>query len=298
MTRLLLPILELYGRKYSSLLDISCLCVGCLSSSSNMMITIFLTFQTIARSNTNAILAAFWANLEIFRDAALLREIRRNIRSSLGSSDPSNLSFDIEKLVGQPLLQSVYAETLRLRVHVYMTRCPERKALEINGWTFPKDQIVLVSSTPAHLDENAWNRGRNGSRPLTKFWAERFLVYRDDPYSGPQRKAIGTSWSKTNASESLRTEEVNRKPVPEFLMSGMTGSWIPYGGGPRACPGRHFAKREIMLMCALMVSLFDVEVLADEKALEMNSADYGLGTLRPVGKVPFRIRRRTDQCEL
>lgn len=64
-------------------------------------------------------------------------------------------------------------------------------------------------------------------------------------------------------------------------MNGMRGSWIAYGGGTRACPGRHFAKWEIMMTCALIVSIFDVEILADEVALEMNPADYGLGTLRP-----------------
>ena len=258
------------------------------------------------RANTNAILAAFWANLEIFRDPDLLLKIRDNIRSSLDSPVQSNHDYDIEKLVRQPLLQSIYAETLRLRVHVYMTRCPERKNLEINGWTFPKDKVVLVSSTPAHLDENAWNCGPNESQPLTQFWAERFLVYPNDPHSGPKKKKSGRDSSsvrnspnnhpeaqRKNTSEPQSTSESTSEP--EFSTAGMTGSWIPYGGGPRACPGRHFAKREIMMICAVMVSMFDVEIRADDQALEMNPADYGLGTLRPTDKVPFRIRRRKDE---
>ena len=260
------------------------------------------------RANTNAILAAFWANLEIFRDSALLSQIRHDLPSSLDSPAQSSFHFNIDKLVRQPLLQSVYAETLRLRVHVYMTRCPERKSLEINGWTFPKDKVVLVSSTPAHLDESAWNCGRNGSKPLHQFWAERFLIYPNDPHSGPQRRipprdpptprppeAKAQANASANPKPINETEEANdhHHPAPEFSLRGMSGSWIPYGGGPRACPGRHFAKREIMTTCALMASMFDVEILADDEALEMNAADYGLGTLRPVGKVPFRIRRRS-----
>lgn len=251
-----------------------------------------LTPHMFVRANTNAILAAFWANLEIFRDPALLSKIRHSIRSSLDSPVQSNLRFNIEKLVRQPLLQSVYAETLRLRVHVYTTRCPERENLDINGWTFPKNKAVLVSSSPAHLDESAWNCGRNGSKPLTKFWAERFLVYPNDPHSGPQKKILDSTRTRDPTISSSETEKAKDDAEPEFSTSGMIGSWIPYGGGPRACPGRHFAKREIMMTCALIVSIFDVEILADEEALEMNPADYGLGTLRPADKVPFRIRRR------
>lgn len=262
---------------------------------------LWLTFDLLSlRANTNAILAAFWANLEIFRDPNLLLKIRHNIRSSFDSPVQSKHHFDIEKLVRQPLLQSVYAETLRLRVHVYMTRCPERQNLEVNGWTFPKDKVVLVSSTPAHLDENAWNCGPNDSQPLTQFWAERFLIYPNDPQSGPQKKKPKKTSSPdpnpppTHHQETQQkdTSEPEPEPEPEFSTTGMTGSWIPYGGGPRACPGRHFAKREIMTICALLVSLFDIEICADDQALEMNPADYGLGTLRPADKVPFRIRRR------
>lgn len=254
------------------------------------------------RANTNAILAAFWANLEIFRDPNLLLKIRHNIRCSLDSPVQSNHYFDIDKLVRQPLLQSVYAETLRLRVHVYMTRCPERQNLEVNGWTFPKDKVVLVSSTPAHLDENAWNCGPNDSHPLNQFWAERFLIFPNDPYSGPQKKKKNQhkrdSSPVQNPTEAHQKDTFEPEPEPEFSTTGMTGSWIPYGGGPRACPGRHFAKREIMMICALMVSMFDIEIRADDQALEMNPADYGLGTLRPVDKVPFRIRRRMVKGEM
>lgn len=33
------------------------------------------------------------------------------------------------------------------------------------------------------------------------------------------------------------------------------------GGGTSICPGRHFAKQEIMLTLAMIVSRFDIEVL-------------------------------------
>lgn len=96
---------------------------------------------------------------------------------------------------------------------------------------------------------------------------------------------LGSTQTRDPTISSMEEEKGKDDGGPEFSMSGMTGLWIPYGGGPRACPGRHFAKREIMVTCALMISMFDVEILADEEAL---------GTLRPADKVPFRIRRRID----
>lgn len=192
-----------------------------------------------------------------------------------------------------------------------MTRCPERKNLEINGWTFPKDKVVLVSSTPAHLDETAWNCGRDGSKPLTSFWPDRFLIYPNDPHSGPQKPPPFSNLTSPHSPQDPFPSPSNSAPQhnnplpstanPTFSLSGMSGSWIPYGGGPRACPGRHFAKREIMSTCALMASMFDVEIACAGNGngngngdIEMNPVDYGLGTLRPVDKVPFRIRRRRD----
>lgn len=58
------------------------------------------------------------------------------------------------------------------------------------------------------------------------------------------------------ASKEQRTRVKEGKGVidrpPYFSLDGLNGSWIPYGGGFRACPGRHFAKREILMTLAVM----------------------------------------------
>lgn len=71
----------------------------------------------------------------------------------------------------------------------------------------------------------------------------------------------------------------------------MSGSFIPFGGGVYTCPGRHFAKREVLLTCAVLVALVDIE-LDRESDLEMDWSTCGFGTLKPKGAVPFRMRRR------
>jgi hypothetical protein len=42
----------------------------------------------------------------------------------------------------------------------------------------------------------------------------------------------------------------------------------------------------------MMITRFDIEILADKEALQLDSSGYGLAIMRPVGKVPFRIRQR------
>lgn len=79
---------------------------------------------------------------------------------------------------------------------------------------------------------------------------------------------------------------------PKSISSGMADAWIPYGVGERTCPGRFFAKREIILFCAEIVSEFDLELLATEKHFKANSRFYGLGTQRSLNEIPFRLRRR------
>ena len=193
--------------------------------------------------------------------------------------------LDIEKLVKNPLLQSLYAEALRLHIAAFIMRSPERKDMKINKWIFPKGEIVLVATTPAHMDENVWNTGRANQHPLNRFWAERFLVYPNDPASGPTRRVQNR--------ESAKVSEGN---APAFSLDGLGGSWIPYGGGFRACPGRHFAKREIIMTFAIMVTMFEIEVDGSQ-ALETDPRANGLGAQRPRHRIPFRIRKRETQYQ-
>jgi len=281
---------------------------------------------------TNAVPCAFWAVVQICRDPVSLSRIHEELRSSTCTMSPSNLSrtssrvepqsdlakddptaesqsptalpplsplpiLEVESLLRKPFLLSIYAETLRLYVRVYITRCPERSDLQINDWIFPKNKVILVASDPAHFDSQIWNTS-NGRHPLNKFWAERFLLRAGDDSSGPVRNLEGH-----NAEGSIKPlkgrlgQESNLQPatlkIPvRFTMNGLYGSWIPYGGGSRACPGRHFAKREILFTCAMLLAAFDIEILAHEEDLKIAGGRYGFGAQYPAGKIPARIRKR------
>lgn len=160
----------------------------------------------------------------------------------------------------------------------------------------------MASSDPAHFNPQVWNT-QHGLHPLNVFWAQRFLVrqgYRnssstcsrndieghEEPHELPQERLL------RQESLSPQTSTVHADTPVKFTLNGLKGSWIPYGGGSRACPGRHFAKREILVTCAKLVAAFDIEVVTDEKAFTIQGGRYGLGAQKPARKVPVRIRRR------
>lgn len=79
------------------------------------------------------------------------------------------------------------------------------------------------------------------------------------------------------------------------MTSGLANSYMPYGVGERMCPGRGFARREIIAFCALMVDRFDIEIVPTKKEFELNPLFYGIGTQRPLRSIPFKIRKRRSQ---
>ena len=272
---------------------------------------------------TNAIPCTFWALVHIYRDHVLLSQVRAELRSSISPTIPSYTTaiaesercpadvlpskqpqtipspslqylFSVSTLLKQPLLQSIYAETLRLYVCGYITRSPSRSSLLVNNYVFPQNSVLLASSDPAHFDPLVWNTCA-GRFPLSTFWSSRFVVRREDPDSGPLRRAQkGEECLQSKNSSSPAASSADAQSPARFSLNGLNGAWIPYGGGFRACPGRHFAKREILMTCAMMLATFDVKVLAQEKDLKVRDGRYGLGSQKPVRKIPVKIRRRHD----
>lgn len=202
--------------------------------------------------------------------------MRAEVDASALRREDGQIEFDVDHLLRLPFLQAVYAETLRLRMHFYIIRMPDRVDLNIRDWILPRQKVIVTPTTVAHMDEEAWSTGLNNEHPVDQFWVGRFLKYPSE--SGRVNGEAQSSFASP----------------PTFSTKGLEGAWIPYGGGPRQCPGRHFAKRQILLTTALMVSLFDCEILQQGRDVQENFSlnGFGSGVSRPVGKVPVRIRRR------
>ncbi|KAJ9260157.1 hypothetical protein DTO212C5_8537 [Paecilomyces variotii] len=254
-------------------------------------------------ANGNAIPAAGWCILEVIKRPDLHRRVLDEISDSITithDGTESKLSIDIPHLCSQPYLQSIYAETLRLRTGIVLSRVPTSD-LTIDGWRFKKDEPIMASSWFSGRDASVWNTGSpDHPHPVSEFWPERFLVYPNDPDSGPIRRSGTTSTTTSQGPKQVEkqdhTQHDQSPPNPKFSLSNTTGSWIPYGGGVKICPGRHFAKQEIIVVMALFLTMFEVEVLMTEEelqnAMKPDQRFFMFGVMPPAGKIRARMRRK------
>lgn len=155
-------------------------------------------------------------------------------------------------------------------------------------WKFPPNAPIGISTTQAATNPKIWSDA-NGERPIDKFWADRFMVYPDDPASGPLRNPAKKSAEKS--PESHRTPADPR--APQFSLHGLGGGWIPYGAGEFMCPGRHLAKQEMIGSFAIFLANYEVQLkVPDGWVPKSDTSFFATGTLPPLGQIPFRIRRR------
>ncbi|KAI1451393.1 cytochrome P450 [Annulohypoxylon moriforme] len=238
----------------------------------------------IFTATTNVVVATFWFILRALKDPVLLKQLLKEASECI-SSDGTKV--DMVKLTAQPLLQSTYAEVLRLYITLAVSRIAEYEDIQVAGYTIPKDSFMIIYNRSLALNEEAWiQAGRTLRKPLTEFDAERFLVDPDwtRPEFAKERDAEKTPEKKSTTSSERR-----------FSMDGLLGLWIPYGGGDHICPGRHFAKHEMLLTFVILLTKFDVELTlpsASEVLPDTKFAPYG--ALPPTCKVPCRIRRRAE----
>lgn len=220
-------------------------------------------------ANSNATHAAFWLIRSIVRDPAVEQQFLLEIeRARLPCANGHLVRYDLDALCAIPYLQSLYAETLRLYVANIVLRSPRGKDVSVGDWSIPRGEIVAIMSHPMHHDETKFNIGTpHHPHPLSEFWAERFLVLQ-------------------NSADPLHDQKTTR-----FSLKGTEGAWLPFGGGTNECPGRFFAKQEMLLTAALLIGNFDIQL--DEDSVEIDWRYFGTGVLGVKGEQPFRLSQRS-----
>ncbi|KAI0407179.1 cytochrome P450 [Xylaria palmicola] len=239
-------------------------------------------------ANANAVPAATWFIIEFMRDPGLLERVRAELDEARLPSPPGQPpAFDIGKLCEGVLLQSVWAETLRLRVAIALMRAPEKRDFRLGRWIFPRGDLIFLSSRTAAYNKDLWNEGGAGDpHPVEAFWADRFIVYPGDAASGPVRQPR----AKAARGDGDDGDDGNTKP--RFSLEGLAGGWVPFGGGVRMCPGRFFVKNEMMAAFALLCTCYKIELrVAKGWEPEPDMRFFATGSLPPKGKIPFRIRK-------
>ncbi|KAI1739028.1 cytochrome P450 [Xylaria scruposa] len=232
--------------------------------------------------------SAFWFIFEACKDCELLSQLMSEVSESQFEHPRG---FDIKKLTSQPLLQSVYAEVLRLYVASGVARVVRHTDIDVAGYKIPKNSYIRMYSRSMAFDHRAWLlAGRQPEKSLEEFDPNRFLV--ETTWKRPSHSNGGSEAPQEAPVVPMKTSD-SSKMKRRFSMEGLLGLWIPYGGGDHVCPGRHFAKHEILMTFAAMLSEFDIELEHPNSKGTLPNMKYAtFGALPPASKVPFRIRRR------
>ncbi|PHH79134.1 hypothetical protein CDD82_2573 [Ophiocordyceps australis] len=208
-------------------------------------------------AHSNVVKSTFWLALEAFRDTALLQDARQEVQSCIQTEADGRLCLDTKALVRQPLLQAMFAESHRLRVHGFAMRCPQRDDICLETCKIPRNSLCISSLTSASMDAEFWGK----ERPVDEFWPGRFLK---------------------------RDAETNEL---KFSLPATQGYWLAFGASPRLCPGRVFTKHQNLVTLALLITMYDCEILAPKEHLVMDTRELPLGTVNPRFKIPVRMRR-------
>ncbi|KAI9645540.1 hypothetical protein NHQ30_006282 [Ciborinia camelliae] len=230
-------------------------------------------------ANSNIVPTLGWSILDIVCRPDLRSRVQDELASIAKLRPDDDLEHQMPSLVSNLLFQSIFFEELRLRSATTLQRSTVGSNFKLGPWKFPKDKMILTSVWFAGRDKTIWNEGANGEHDVEDFWPERFIVYPNDPHSGP-RKRDSTKHTSENITE------------PKVTTDTVKGSWIPFGGGMSTCPGRFYSKQEAIGGMAMFLTKFDIEWTGDKLPEADVSHYFALGVVPPTGKYPARMRRR------
>lgn len=204
--------------------------------------------------------------MEIIKDPSLLKAVRDEV-ATVTTTDPETgkPTIDSQKVVALPLLQSIFTETLRLRINFNIIR-DVKQPITLDGHTIPQGSLLQAPMQVAHYNEAIWAAD---GHPAADFWAERHI----------------------------KTGDGGRRV---YSMAGSSTSYFPFGGGANMCPGRHLAKFEILTTIALVVSRFDIELVGwtnpdgspSQRAAQADIRFCGAGAMPPDREMKIRWRLR------
>ena len=218
--------------------------------------------------SSNAIPASTWMLLHILNpkgDKTLLPRVLAELETARNDD-----GLNISTLISLPLLQSIFQEILRLYADVLVTRDINADLVLPLGdgkrkIQFRKGEMVMAPSWLAQRDEQRWI-----NPPHDVFYAERFI-----------KRDLDTG-------------------VDMFTMTGTGGSFFPFGGGKTICPGRVFAKQEVLAAVATVLLNYDIQPISfiDEQGNERDKFPGlakrfgGNGVMTMDGDMKMKMKKR------
>jgi hypothetical protein len=169
---------------------------------------------------TNAIPSIGWMLMHILSPTHP-PELRDWVMDEIKSAQREDGSIDVPLLSKLPLLNSMFHEVLRVYIDLLIVRQVDADTT-IGSHVVHKNEMIMAPSWFSHRNPEHF------AKP-DAFDPARFLV--DDPKTGKMK----------------------------FSTEGLTGKFFPFGGGHYMCPGRTFAKQEVLGAVAVLFLNFDIE---------------------------------------
>lgn len=208
--------------------------------------------------------------MHILQDDSLLRRVRLQINPAFQSAAAGDQP-DIKVLLDDPLLNSVFHETLRLRVASTVGRTSLDDGLCLaGGWKVKAGVPIMFTGWLSGLDESAWNTGPclpdgQSQYPLGSFWADRFLECPGNPViNGPAKKRRIQPVRDSPEKSTSRTEWEDGQPKASLV--GLRGHFFPFGGGAYRCPGEAMAKQVVLTSVAIVLQNWSLKLVNPEEA--------------------------------
>jgi hypothetical protein len=148
-------------------------------------------------------------------------ELRDWVMDEIKFAQREDGSIDVPLLSKAPLLNSMFHEVLRVYIDLLIVRQVDADTT-IGSHIVHKNEMIMAPSWLSHRNPE------NFTKP-DAFDPARFLV--DDPETGKMK----------------------------FSTEGLTGKFFPFGGGHYMCPGRTFAKQEVLGAVAVLLLNFDID---------------------------------------
>ena len=219
---------------------------------------------------------------------------------------------DLPRLFGG-MTGAVMNETLRLippAIHI-PKESPQAQPLTIEGreYTVPADSLLLLSAVGVHRNPRFWPAGppSNPNKPLhptsnrdndlEEFKPERWLLTEEHAtHANGNTNANANANANTNTNGNAKSNNGPKTLAPDSLpRSAETddlavntsadtaaslykpekGAYVPFSEGFRSCIGRRFAQVEVLVVLALVLSGWSVELAVDEWASDEEVARMG-----------------------
>ncbi len=169
-----------------------------------------------------------WMVYLLHRHPAALQRARAEARQALGPSAGQPNQFSLDTLDAMPFLDACINETMRLKPVAPFMALLALKDTELNGVAVPKNTLVWGVFRHDTLQE--------------KHFAEP-MAFEPGRWLDPNHEAGRATPHLQNHASAKRVA-------------------MPFGAGPRMCPGRYLALLEMKLAMAMLLTRFEIEAVS------------------------------------